>query len=169
MKYKIIIFSVLMGLFNGFGFAQNAIDKAIEKYNSNSVEYISVPELASLMQKNKDFKLLDTRAVSEYEVSHLKDAIYVGYKEFDLESIQDKIKPDDTIIMYCSFGVRSEQIGEQLQEAGYKKVYNLYGGLFEWFNQGNEIFNLQNQQTDSIHAYNNKWGQFIKGGTKVYE
>jgi len=169
MKYKIIIFSVLMGLFNGFGFAQNAIDKAIEKYNSNSVEYISVPELASLMQKNKDFKLLDTRAVSEYEVSHLKDAIYVGYKEFDLESIQDKIKPDDTIIMYCSVGVRSEQIGEQLQEAGYNKVYNLYGGLFEWFNQGNEIFNLQNQQTDSIHAYNNKWGQYIKRGTKVYE
>jgi len=169
MKYKIIIFSVLMGLFNGFGFAQNAIDKAIEKYNSNSVEYISVPELVNLMQKNKDFKLLDTRAVSEYEVSHLKDAIYVGYKEFDLESIQDKIKPDDTIIMYCSVGVRSEQIGEQLQEAGYNKVYNLYGGLFEWFNQGNEIFNLQNQQTDSIHAYNNKWGQYIKRGTKVYE
>jgi hypothetical protein len=71
--------------------------------------------------------------------------------------------------MYCSVGVRSEQIGEQLQEAGYNKVYNLYGGLFEWFNQGNEIFNLQNQQTDSIHAYNNKWGQYIKRGTKVYE
>ena len=149
--------------------AQNTIDEAIEKYNSNAVEYISAIQLTKLLQKKPNIKLFDTRAKSEFNVSHLKNSIFVGYDEFQLEKIQQEIHKNDTIVVYCSVGVRSEQIGEQLQKAGYTNVYNLYGGIFDWKNSNYPIYNLQNKATDSIHAYNKKWGEFIKKGIKIYE
>lgn len=140
MNYKVfILFSVLGGV-PFFGISQNSIREAIDKYNSNTVEYISVEELAALIEGNKEVKLLEARETSEYGISHLQDAIFVGYDNFEMTSIQDKIQPQDTLVVYCSIGVRSEQIGEKLKKAGYVNVYNLYGGMFEWFNKGYKVY-----------------------------
>lgn len=140
MNYKVfILFSVLGGV-PFFGISQNSIREALDKYNSNTVEYISVEELAALIEGNKEVKLLEARETSEYGISHLQDAIFVGYDNFEMTSIQDKIQPQDTLVVYCSIGVRSEQIGEKLKKAGYVNVYNLYGGMFEWFNKGYKVY-----------------------------
>lgn len=164
MKYFAFILFISVS-----SFAQNTIDEAIEKYNSNSVEYISTQELVQLQKNNQNYILLDVRSVGEYQVSHLKNAFHVGYKNFDVEAVKKQFKKDETIIVYCSIGVRSEQIGEQLQDAGYKKVYNLYGGIFDWHNQDQPIFDMQNKETKRIHAYDSFWGKFITKGEKVYE
>jgi len=140
VNYKVfILFSVLGGV-PFFGISQNSIREALDKYNSNTVEYISVEELAALIEGNKEVKLLEARETSEYGISHLQDAIFVGYDNFEMTSIQDKIQPQDTLVVYCSIGVRSEQIGEKLKKAGYVNVYNLYGGMFEWFNKGYKVY-----------------------------
>ncbi|MDP5060334.1 MAG: rhodanese-like domain-containing protein, partial [Maribacter sp.] len=111
----------------------------------------------------------DTREKEEFEVSHLKNAIWVGYKKFDekkvLETITDKSRP---IIVYCSIGVRSEDIGEKLKELGYTKILNLHGGIFEWKNKGREVFNNKEIATDSVHAFSKHWGKLLQEGVKVY-
>ena len=56
-------------------------------------------------------------------------------------------------------GVRSEQIGEQLKAMGYDNIKNLYGGIFEWTNQGYPVFK-GNQQTLKVHAYDDFGGSF---------
>ncbi len=168
MNYKVfILFSVLGGV-PFFGISQNSIREAIDKYNSNTVEYISVEELAALIEGNKEVKLLEARETSEYGISHLQDAIFVGYDNFEMTSIQDKIQPQDTLVVYCSIGVRSEQIGEKLKKAGYVNVYNLYGGMFEWFNKGYKVYDHKNDNTQKIHAYDRFWGKFLERGQKVY-
>jgi rhodanese-related sulfurtransferase len=112
---------------------------------------------------------LDTRKKEEYEISHLKNARWVGDKAFDpdkvLEQIPEKDKP---IIVYCSIGVRSEDIGEKLLDLGYTNVQNLYGGIFEWKNKNRIIYNLKEQPTDSIHAFSKHWGKLLSNGIKVY-
>ena len=140
MNYKVFILFSLIGGVPFFGISQNSIREAIDKYNSNTVKYISVEELAALIEGNKEVKLLEARETSEYGISHLQDAIFVGYDNFEMTSIQDKIQPQDTLVVYCSIGVRSEQIGEKLKKAGYVNVYNLYGGMFEWFNKGYKVY-----------------------------
>ena len=168
MNYKILVFiSVFVG-FSFFGRSQNNIDEAIEKYNSNSVDYISVEELVQLKASNQNIKLLDARQPSEYSISRLQDAIFAGYDDFNLKSIQDKLKPEDTIVVYCSIGVRSEDIGERLQKAGYKHVFNLYGGIFEWVNEGYQIYNQKGKPTNRIHAYDRFWGRYLEKGQKVF-
>lgn len=149
--------------------SQKNFDKVIERYNEHSVEYITTKQLIQLQKNKENYTLLDTRSIEEYQVSHIKNAIHVGYANFDLKQAEKNFNKTDTLVVYCSVGVRSEQIGAQLQKAGYTKVYNLYGGIFLWKNLGNPIFNLSVKETDSIHAYDKKWGKLIEKGIKVYE
>lgn len=164
MKIKLILLAFLGPC---LAFSQS-IDQAIEKHNSHTVDYISVEDLVELKDSIPNLKLLDTRQPSEYSISHLQDAIFVGYEDFKLKAIEDKLNPEDTIVVYCSIGVRSEDIGEQLQKAGYKHVFNLYGGLFEWVNTGKQVFDQKGNPTDKVHAYDLFWSKYLKKGQKVY-
>jgi rhodanese-related sulfurtransferase len=109
---------------------------------------------------------LDTREKEEFDVSHLKGAKWVGYETFSLESLKD-IPKDETIVVYCSIGARSQDIGKKLKSAGYKEVYNLYGGIFHWVNEDNPVYKNE-EQTDEVHAFNKLWGIWLEKGTKVY-
>lgn len=110
--------------------------------------------------------LLDTREREEYEVSHLQDARWVGFNEFDLESVKDLDK-NEPIVVYCSIGARSQDIGKKLMEAGFLKVYNLYGGIFHWVNEELPVYS-NGQPTQKVHAYNRVWGLWLSKGEKVY-
>lgn len=110
---------------------------------------------------------LDAREKEEYEVSHLLNARYVGYKNFDLQLVKDLPK-DKPILVYCSVGKRSEDISEKLLKQGFTKVYNLYGGIFEWVNKGHPVYAPDGRQTNKVHAYSKLWGRFLNKGEKVY-
>jgi len=146
-------------------FAQDELSKTLKQLNTESVPYVKVDEITS----TKDIMILDTRKREEFAVSHIKNAIWVGHKAFEQESLVKKIPSKDTpIVVYCSIGVRSEDIGEKLQKAGYTNVKNLYGGIFEWKNQGNAVFNTKHIETDSVHTFNKEWGKLLEKGIKVY-
>jgi len=96
--------------------SQESLSELLKQYNNRSVPYISIQELA--MPKN-DAVILDARETSEFKVSHIKNAIHVGYNNFQLDSVQHKI-PDKNanIVVYCSLGIRSEDIAEKIKSAG---------------------------------------------------
>lgn len=163
MRFFIYIIAFL--LFGNSILGQNKLDKTLKKYNSENVPYVTVEE----MTNTTTAVLLDTRKKEEFNVSHLKNAIWVGYKKFDEAVLVQKITDKKTpIIVYCSIGVRSENIGEKLQKLGYTDVKNLYGGIFEWKNQGNTVYNNQEVATDSVHAFSKHWGKLLHKGIKVY-
>ena len=117
-----------------------------------------------------DAILLDARELKEYNVSHIPNSTYVGYDNFDLDTVVKSI-PDTskTIVIYCSVGIRSEDIAEQLKKKGYTNVYNLFGGIFEWKNNNFPLINLEGNETDYIHAYSKDWSKWLLKGTKIYE
>lgn len=162
---KKIIFIVLALLQSSASIAQSkSFDVLLRGLIKKTVPIIKVQELKS---KSTEVVLLDARELEEFEVSHLRNARYVGFNNFSLEVIKD-IPKTAPIVVYCSIGVRSEKIGEKLLAAGYTNVKNCYGSIFEWVNQGNEIVDMQNQPTQKIHAYNKKWGVWVNKGEKVY-
>ena len=146
--------------------AQSTIPQVLKKLNKQSVPYIKVEELKS---KN-NLIYLDAREPKEFNVSHIKNAIPVGFDHFKIQTVTSAVKDKNaTIVVYCSIGVRSEKIGEKLLKSGYKNVYNLYGGIFEYKNSGGKVINNQNKQTDSVHAYNKEWSVYLTKGIKIYE
>jgi len=129
-----------------------------------AVPYVSVSQLQQLPAP----VLLDTRAINEFTVSHLLGARWVGYDHFSLNAVRD-LPLDTPIVVYCSIGLRSERIGVQLHQAGYTQVRNLYGGIFEWVNEGQPVFTTSDQHTDRVHAYSPAWGIWLKRGQRVYQ
>lgn len=149
------------------GFAQKKLSKLLKQQNTESIPYISVE---AVQNESEDIILLDSREEKEFKTSHLKNAIYVGYDFFNLDSVQSKLKNKNSkIVVYCSLGVRSEDVAEKLKKAGYSNVYNLYGGIFEWKNNDLEVLNSNEKPTDSIHTYSKAWSKWLKKGVKVYE
>lgn len=112
------------------------------------------------------YQVLDTREKEEFEVSHLEGAAWVGYDTFSLKNVAtlDKNKP---VLVYCTVGARSQNIGKKLKEAGFTQVYNLYGGLIEWSNEEKPIFH-GDSPTKKVHTYSKSWGIWLTKGEKVY-
>ena len=125
------------------------------------------PAALDSLQQQQTVVLLDTRSQEEYRVSHLPDARFVNYDTFKPEDVQD-IAKEAPVVVYCAVGYRSERVGEQLQQAGYQHVQNLYGGIFEWKNEGRKVVNLREQPTDSVHTYNRNWSRWLERGVKVW-
>lgn len=163
MKLSIYIITILVA---SLSFGQKKLDKLLKQHNTDSIPYITTEALSKI---DHQVMILDTREPDEYEVSHLKNAICVGYNNFNLDSISN-ILPENKnkqIVVYCSLGIRSEDIGLKLRKAGYNNVMNLYGGIFKWKNENNPVFNTLEKETDSVHVFLKEWGGWLKKGKKV--
>lgn len=130
----------------------------------DSVPVLSVAQL----KDSENIMLLDAREQEEFDVSHIPNASYVGFEDFDLSSVVH-LDRYQSIVVYCSVGYRSEKITQQLLENGFQNVNNLYGGIFEWVNQGNEVVDTQGQKTSRIHPYSSTWGIWLRKGEKAYQ
>ncbi len=129
----------------------------------------SVPEVSvSQVKEMPNVLFLDAREWSEFQVSHIKNARYVGYDQFEIGKLQS-INEKQKLVVYCSVGYRSEKISEKLKQAGFADVSNLYGGIFEWVNQGNTVVDEKGNVTENIHAYSKTWGVWLNKGVKVYD
>lgn len=157
-----VLFSCLQ-----FAWAQTAFDRKLESLYRNSVATITASELSALMNSGTPVVLFDIRSAEEYEISHIRAANFLDYNSFNTRMV-DKFKKDSPIIVYCSVGYRSERVGEKLKSAGFKNVKNLYGGIFQWVNEGHTVVNKTNHPTDSVHTYNRNWSQWLTKGIKVY-
>lgn len=89
---------------------------------------ISIKQLIEMLINN-DIILLDVREKEEYKEKHLS-----GSKNITIENLRKEVIkkfPDKRkrIIVYCSSGTRSLAACQMLREMGYKKVYNIQGGI----------------------------------------
>ena len=152
-------------MFASFSFSQNSIAGVLKKYNDNTVKYVYPKDLF----KQKNTVYLDAREKKEFDVSHIKNSIYVGFDEFDNASFEKlNIDKNQKIIVYCSLGVRSEKVAKKIISAGYKDVSNLYGGIFLWKNEKGTVVDIHNKITENVHAYSKNWGVYLTSGNKMY-
>ena len=170
MRYSSFIFVFLILIIQQSSVAiaqrtQAEFDEMLEKMYEKTVPLIHVDQLDK--DKLGEYVLLDTREEEEYMVSHIPGAKWVGYESLQKKKLKELDK-DAPVIVYCSVGYRSERIGEKLQKMGFTNVQNLYGGIFDWKNKGNEVVNEKGRETDRIHTYNRDWSQWLFTGLKVF-
>jgi len=161
---NIVYLAILLMISNSLN-AQQTLDQLLKTYNSDSIPYISVTELEKIKEH---VILLDSREEDEYRVSHIANATFVGYDHFKKKTIK-KLNLPKTIVVYCSLGVRSEDIAQKFKKAGYTNIYNLYGGIFEWKNNDLPVVDDTNQETEEVHAFSEQWGKWLSKGKKVYK
>lgn len=147
------------------GFSLQTIQQDIEE-DFAAVRHIGSGELEELQGEPEGPVLFDVRELEEFAVSRLTGAKQVdpgianaAFMERHSASLRGK-----TVIFYCSVGVRSSQLAEQLQEAllkaGVRQVYNLQGGIFNWHNEARTL-TTDTGPTSYVHPYNDYWGQLL--------
>lgn len=162
---NIILYTIVLFSINGY--AQKDLSKLLKKFNKETIPYITVNQLAS--QSDQPI-LLDSREPKEFNVSHLKGALFVGYDNFEIDSVTQTLpNKDQKIVVYCSLGIRSETVAIKLKKAGYTNVLNLYGGIFEWKNRDNTVYDIDENKTEKVHAFNKDWSKWLLKGVKVYD
>jgi rhodanese-related sulfurtransferase len=126
---------------------------------------ISVSEAKRLLDYDK-YVFLDAREFNEYKVSRIKNAQFIGYKNFKLN--KNNFDLSKIYIVYCSVGKRSHEVVKQLEKAGINSL-NLKGGLFAWSNSEFPLFDSQGRLTKRIHGYDKEWSQSILRGEVVLD
>jgi adenylyltransferase/sulfurtransferase len=103
-----------------------------EEPAGNDVPAVTVQELKKKLDAKADIFILDVREPHEYQICNLKGyLIPVG----DLPKRVNELDSSREIIAHCRSGVRSAKAVNFLRRSGFKKVYNLTGGILAWADQ----------------------------------
>lgn len=163
-----IVFVVFIGsVFQSLSQEVDTAFKQMIEQAYSGLPLIMPNQLSDIMHKASPVVILDTREKKEFDVSHLPNAIHFGYDHKNLQVLKGLSK-STPIIVYCSIGVRSQNIGKELVEMGFLNVSNLYGGIFLWGNQEREMRDSLGKTTTFVHGYNPYWGKWLKNNSVVY-
>ena len=102
----------------------------------NSVAKISLISPEALDAANKDILLIDVRTPGEYASGHIENSINIDYRSDDFKELIAKLDTNQEVYVYCKVGGRSARSAKAMEEMGFKKVYDLKGGIKAWERSG---------------------------------
>ena len=103
----------------------------ISKIN-NKKTHIEPNKWNSFLRK-KDIKIIDVRKPFEFNMGTFKGAENPNINNFrDFPDYLKKIDKKKAIGMFCTGGIRCEKATNYLQKKGFKKVYQLKGGIINY-------------------------------------
>ena len=125
------------------------------------VEWITTQQLSDwLADKHREKPvLLDVRTEEEWNVSHLPGARRVD-PGASTESVAAGISKDAPIVTYCAVGYRSGDLATRLRDAGFTRVQNLEGSIFQWANEHRPLVR-DDQPVSRVHPYSKLWGRLL--------
>jgi rhodanese-related sulfurtransferase len=85
--------------------------------------------------------ILDVRTPGEFMTGHIQDAQNIDFESGSFESQIESLDKNGTYAVYCRSGNRSGQAVKVMQDAGFKNIYNLDGGVIDWTNAGKALVN----------------------------
>lgn len=105
--------------------------EAIEK-----TPLITPKEMNEQLEKDPETILVDIRSAEDFEKSHIKGAKHIPVD--DLREEYSTLDTSDCIIVYSNTGEKAYVAQEILINKGFEKVYNLSGGLNNYYSLFNE-------------------------------
>lgn len=98
----------------------------------NGVHDINQEEFSKILQKENAI-IIDVRTPEEVSAGYIKGAtVFADVNGRDFEAQIDKLDKSKAYIVYCKSGKRSSKAAKYMVNKGFKKVYNLKGGISEW-------------------------------------
>ena len=94
------------------------------------VPTITAPELKTKIDRKEKFVLVDVREPFEYEICNISGSKLIPLGE--LPARLSELDSADEIVLHCKVGGRSAKALRILQDAGFRKLSNLQGGILAW-------------------------------------
>jgi predicted sulfurtransferase len=104
-----------------------------------SAPQLAPEELKRWYEQGKDFIIIDTRNDYELAIGKFAHALDIHLKEFkDFETALAQLDPalkEKPAVFYCTGGIRCEKAAPLAKRAGFKEVYQLAGGILNYFKE----------------------------------
>ena len=97
----------------------------------NTYRQITMNEAIVMMEKEKDYIILDVRRPDEFAEKHIPGAINIPNEIIGTEEIKELPNKNQLILVYCRSGNRSKQASEKLVKLGYTNIVE-FGGIIDW-------------------------------------
>lgn len=106
---------------------------------TNKGVHVNAKKFNALLEDENTI-LVDMRNHYESEIGHFQNAITPDVDTFreSLPIIEDDLKEhkeDKNLVMYCTGGIRCEKASAYFKHKGFKKVFQLEGGIIEYTRQ----------------------------------
>jgi rhodanese-related sulfurtransferase len=119
------------------------------QFKADNVKYTTVfpEELCKTLMANQGYTLLDVRSQGEVDdtssseslnIGHIKNAMHIDIRQLPQRWKELMAYKDKPLFIYCSHSQRSRRASRLLADSGFTKVYNINGGLTNFYNQGIE-------------------------------
>jgi adenylyltransferase/sulfurtransferase len=97
------------------------------------VPEVTPVELKKMMDEKKPFILIDVREPHEFQICRIPDSQLIPLGQ--VPQRMNELNSADEIVVHCRSGMRSAQAVQLLMKAGFRKIYNLKGGILAWSDQ----------------------------------
>lgn len=128
---KIVLIALLWISFVSCGQKKN--EKSTDQ---ESVSKISLISPAELNKVNKDILLVDVRTPQEYASGHVENSINIDFKANNFKDLIGQLDKNQEVYVYCKVGGRSGNAAKMMEDMGFKKIYDLEGGILQWEKDG---------------------------------
>jgi adenylyltransferase/sulfurtransferase len=105
---------------------------ASENGQSEAVPQMSPAELKTRLDKGENLFILDVREPHEWDISNLGDLGAVLIPKGQVLERMGELDTAQEMVVQCRSGARSADVIRQLREHGFKKMWNLDGGINRW-------------------------------------
>ncbi|TRX20793.1 rhodanese-like domain-containing protein [Flavobacterium franklandianum] len=99
---------------------------------TKNIETIAAETFAKKIKETPKPQILDVRTPEEFDSEHIDNAININWLSNDFATNIKKIDKSKPVFLYCKSGGRSAKAAAKLEELGFKKIYNLEGGMMKW-------------------------------------
>jgi rhodanese-related sulfurtransferase len=85
------------------------------------------------LAKDPNTVIIDVRTPGEVSDGYIDGAtLFIDYNGSNFESKISKLDKSKSYVIYCRSGGRSARASELMASKGFKKLYNLEGGISNW-------------------------------------
>ncbi len=81
-------------------------------------------------------RIIDVRTPTEFGEGHLENAMNIDYYAKDFRERIAALDRDHSYVVYCKKGARGAKAMDILKQAGFRRVYNISGGVEGWARAG---------------------------------
>lgn len=109
------------------------------KPGSIKIKNVTPRESHLLIQENRDnpdFVVIDVRTPAEYARGRIDGAINVDRHSQTFRDELARLDREGTYLIYCLVGIRSMESLKIMKELGFREVYNMLGGIRQWYLEG---------------------------------
>jgi molybdopterin/thiamine biosynthesis adenylyltransferase/rhodanese-related sulfurtransferase len=98
--------------------------------NKNEIPEITPTELVERLRRGDDIELIDVREPHELNIASIPNVRLIPLGT--LGDVLPTLDPARETVVLCRTGARSGRAVQQLRAAGFKRVWNLAGGIHRW-------------------------------------